>query len=201
MSDAAVSVDYADHVRSWLTESAAIKQELAAGQAPAIVAAAKALAQAFEAGHKLLTCGNGGSAADAQHIAAEFVVRLRPENLRRALPAIALPTDSSVLTACANDYDFERIFVRQVEALGQAGDILLAISTSGNSLNIVHAAEEARERGMTVIAFTGRTGGRLKGVADHVIRVPSDDVLRIQESHITLGHILCHLVDKQLFNL
>ena len=201
MSDAAVEVDHAAQVRAWLAESADVKQRLATGQAPAIVAAGKALAAAFEAGHKLLVCGNGGSAADAQHIAAELVVRLRPDNVRRALPAIALTTDSSGLTACANDYDFDRIFVRQVEALGQEGDVLLAISTSGNSANVAHAADEARRLGMTVIALTGRTGGRLKGLADHTIRVPSDDVLRVQESHIAVGHILCHLVDKLLFNM
>ncbi len=201
MTDPAVAVDYAKQVREWLAESAAVKEQIAREHAEALVEAAQVLADAFQNEHKVLLCGNGGSAGDAQHLAAELIVRLRPENVRRALPAIALTTDTSALTACANDYDFDRIFSRQVEALGQEGDVLLAISTSGNSANVIKAAEEARERGMRVIAFTGRTGGQLKGVAHHTIRVPSDDVMRIQESHIAVGHIVCHLVDKMLFGL
>lgn len=201
MSDPAVAVDYAKHVRDWLVESAAVKSQLAAEQADALVEAARIMADAFTNEHKVLLCGNGGSAGDAQHLAAELIVRLRPENIRRALPAIALTTDTSALTACANDYDFERVFSRQVEALGQEGDVLVTISTSGNSANVIKAAEMARERGLKIIAFTGKTGGRLKGVVDLAIRVPSDDVMRVQEAHIAVGHVVCHLVDKMLFNL
>lgn len=201
MPDAAVETDYAKNVRDWLAESSRVKIALAEQQDKTIVAAALAVADALEHDHKVLLCGNGGSAADAQHLAAELVVRLRPENVRRALSAIALTTDASTLTACANDYDFDRIFARQVEALGMEGDVLLAISTSGSSANVVKAAEEARERGLKVIALTGRTGGRLKGLADITVRVPSDDVMRVQEAHIAAGHVICHLVDKILFNL
>ncbi len=144
-------------------------------------------------GNKVLICGNGGSAADAQHIAAEFVGRYETE--RRALPAIALTTDTSALTALANDYSFERIFARQVEALAAEGDLLIAISTSGNSPNVIAAVMEARRKGCTVIGMTGSGGKKLASLCDACLLVPSQRTARIQEAHITVAHIWCEMVD------
>jgi D-sedoheptulose 7-phosphate isomerase len=141
-----------------------------------------------------LICGNGGSAADAQHIAAEFVGRYETE--RRALPAIALTTDTSALTALANDYGFERVFARQVEALAQPGDCLIAISTSGNSPNVIAAVMTARSLGCRVIGMTGAKGKKLASLSDACLMVPSDRTARIQEAHITIAHIWCELVDE-----
>ncbi|HMM79471.1 MAG TPA: D-sedoheptulose 7-phosphate isomerase [Pyrinomonadaceae bacterium] len=155
--------------------------------------AAKLISTTFSSGGKVLICGNGGSAADAQHIAAEFVGRYETERI--ALPAIALTTDTSALTALANDYDFERIFARQVEALGREGDCLIAISTSGNSPNILTAVMTARSRGLKIVGFTGAHGKRLAGLSDIAIMVPSERTARIQEGHITAGHIICELID------
>ncbi|MBX3282186.1 MAG: D-sedoheptulose 7-phosphate isomerase [Acidobacteria bacterium] len=160
---------------------------------PAIRDAAKLISDVFSSGGKVLICGNGGSAADAQHIAAEFVGRYESERI--ALPAIALTTDTSALTALANDYDFERIFARQVEALGREGDCLVAISTSGNSPNVLAAVMSARSRGMKIIGFTGSNGKRLSGLSDIAIMVPSPRTARIQEGHITAAHIICELID------
>jgi D-sedoheptulose 7-phosphate isomerase len=157
---------------------------------------AEKLFETFEAGNKVLLCGNGGSAADAQHIAAEFVGRYETE--RKALPAIALTTDTSALTALANDYDAERIFSRQVEALGSKGDCLIAISTSGNSPNVIAAVMTARSRGCSVIGFTGSRGKKLAGLCDLCISVPSDRTARIQEAHITIAHIICEIIDAKL---
>jgi D-sedoheptulose 7-phosphate isomerase len=145
----------------------------------------------------LMLCGNGGSAADAQHIAAEFVNRLEME--RPPLPAISLAADSSIITCIGNDYSFDDIFTKQVKAIGLEGDVLLAISTSGNSQNIVSAAEAASEMGIYVAALTGCKGGKLKDVSDLCLIVPSDRTARIQESHILAGHIICKLVDHILF--
>jgi D-sedoheptulose 7-phosphate isomerase len=150
----------------------------------------------FKSGKKVLLCGNGGSAADAQHIAAEFVGRY--ENERRALPAIALTTDTSALTALANDYDFERIFSRQVDALAVEGDCLIAISTSGNSPNIISAVMAARKLGCKVVGMTGAKGKKLASLSDACIMVPSDRTARIQEAHITIAHIWCELIEKWL---
>jgi D-sedoheptulose 7-phosphate isomerase len=161
-----------------------------------LVAAADAVARAFSEGKKVLLCGNGGSAADAQHIACELVGRFFRE--RRAVPAIALTTDTSILTAVANDYSFDDVFARQVEAFGQPGDVLIAITTSGNSKNVIRAAEAARERGLIVIGLSGRTGGKLKELSDPCLCVPSDSTPRIQEMHILLGHILCEIVEEGL---
>lgn len=141
-------------------------------------------------------CGNGGSAADAQHIAAEFVVRYQLK--RRALPAIALTTDTSILTAHANDFDFDSVFARQIEALGNAGDTLIAISTSGNSKNIVQAAQIARAKNLNVIALTGESGGSLAEFSTHLITVPSKITARIQEVHILIGHYWCGVVEEGL---
>ena len=155
--------------------------------------AAKLLIATFERGNKVLLCGNGGSAADAQHIAAEFVVRY--EKKRRALPAIALTTDSSILTAHANDFEFDSVFARQIEALGSAGDTLIAISTSGNSKNILQAAHAAKAKGLNVIALTGESGGALVDMATLTIKVPSTVTARIQEAHILIGHYWCGVVE------
>ncbi|MEQ1605252.1 MAG: D-sedoheptulose 7-phosphate isomerase [Pyrinomonadaceae bacterium] len=152
------------------------------------------LVETFKAGNKVLICGNGGSAADAQHIAAEFVGRFETE--RKALPAIALTTDTSALTALANDYDFERIFARQVDALAADGDCLIAISTSGNSRNVIAAVMAARNRGCRVIGMTGANGKKLASLSDGCILVPSERTARIQEAHITIAHIWCEMVDE-----
>ena len=151
------------------------------------------LAKRLLAGQRILLCGNGGSAADAQHIAAELVCRF--ETVRRGLPAIALTTDSSALTAIANDFGFEHLFARQVEALGREGDILIAISTSGNSRNIVAAAEAARRLGLIRIGLLGGDGGLLRKQVDHALVVPSAVTARVQECHILVGHIWCAMVD------
>ncbi len=151
---------------------------------------------AHRQGKKILLAGNGGSAADAQHIAAELVGRFHRE--RSALAAIALTTDSSALTAIGNDYGFDLVFSRQVEALGQAGDVLIGISTSGNSPNVLAATEAARARGMKIIGFTGKTGGKMATLCDVMVQVPSTETPRIQECHILLGHILCQLIEEAM---
>jgi len=157
-----------------------------------IIKVAEVVTSALQAGKKVILFGNGGSAADAQHIAAELVGRFRVE--RGALPAIALTTNTSLLTAIANDYDFERVFARQVEAIVHEGDVVVGISTSGNSQNVIAGMVAARRRGAVTVALGGG-GGRLREVADHVLAVPSRDTARIQEAHIAIGHILCHLVE------
>lgn len=152
----------------------------------------------FRSGHKLLLFGNGGSAADAQHIAAEFVNRFRME--RRPLPAIALTTDSSALTSIANDYSYDQVFSKQVEALGAPGDAAIAISTSGNARNVLYAVAACKRLGVTVIALTGGTGGKLLRQADHVLCATSTtETARIQETHILVAHVICDLVDQSLF--
>ncbi len=149
--------------------------------------------------NKVLFCGNGGSAADSQHIATEFTIRLNHEIKRKGLPAIALTTDSSALTAGGNDIGYENTFARLVEALGRKGDVLVGISTSGNSENIIRAVDKAHENGMKVIGFLGKDGGKLKSRCDLPIIVPSDNTQRIQEGHITIGHIVSELVEMELF--
>lgn len=149
--------------------------------------------------NKLLLCGNGGSAADCQHIATEFMIRLSHDINRPALPAIALTTDTSNLTAGGNDIGFENVFARNVEGLGAAGDVLLAISTSGNSGNVIKAVEMAHKKQMKVIGFLGGNGGKLKDMVDIAIVIPSNNVQRIQEGHITVAHILCEGVERSLF--
>lgn len=152
---------------------------------------------AFERGNKVLFCGNGGSASDAQHLAAELTGRFYTD--RDALPAEALHCNTSYLTAVANDYSYDVIYSRLLKGIGNQGDILVGLSTSGNSKNIVKAFEVAKQKGMTTIAFTGSTGGKLKNLSDHLINIPSDDTPRIQESHITIGHIICQLVEERYF--
>lgn len=152
------------------------------------------ISETLKKGNKVLLCGNGGSAADAQHIAAELVGRFVTE--RRGLPAIALTTDTSILTAVSNDYGFERIYERQVEALGQKGDLLIGLSTSGNSANILKALEKAQAMGVTTVGLLGGKGGTCKPFCDYSLVVKSFEAARIQEIHITIGHILCGIVDK-----
>jgi D-sedoheptulose 7-phosphate isomerase len=158
---------------------------------------ANLIIDAFKKGKKLLICGNGGSAADSQHFAAEMVGRYKKD--RRGLPAIALTTDTSIITAVANDYGFDAIFEKQVEALGEKGDILFAISTSGNSPNVLKAMEKAKTKGMNVIGLSGKNGGKMKGLCDIDLIVPSSNTPRIQESHITMIHIICELVEGGMF--
>ena len=162
-----------------------------------VFSAARVTAEAMHAGHKLLVCGNGGSAADSQHIVAEFVSRLTVD--RPALPAIALTTDTSILTAIGNDHSFDKVFARQVEALGRPGDVLLAISTSGNSHNCINALEQARSLGVSTIALTGNCGGKMAALADINIIVPSTVTMNIQESQLALEHIFCMLVERCYF--
>ncbi|OOP57550.1 MAG: phosphoheptose isomerase [Candidatus Brocadia carolinensis] len=155
------------------------------------------LITAFKNGHRLYLIGNGGSAADAQHIAGELIGRFKMN--RRPLPAVALTTDTSVITALANDFGYDTCFARQVEALSSPGDIVLALSTSGNSKGILHAVQIAQDRGAITIGFTGEDGGLLKDAVDICLKIPSDNTPRIQECHITVGHVLCSLIEKELF--
>lgn len=155
------------------------------------------IVKCYKAGHTLLLCGNGGSAGDAQHIAGEMVARFRIE--RKALSAIAFNTNSSVVTAIGNDYEYNKIFERQVEAFGHEGDVLIAISTSGNSESVVRAIEKAKEMGIKTVSFLGKDGGKCKGISDYSIIVPSEDTPRIQESHIMVGHIICDIVERRMF--
>lgn len=161
-----------------------------------VARAAQLVASALRRGRKVLLCGNGGSAADAQHIAAELVGRFRRE--RRGLPAVALTADTSVVTALGNDYGFEEVFARQVDAAGQQGDVLVALSTSGNSRNVLRACEMARTKGLRVIGLTGADGGQLKSLCDICLCVSSRDTARVQEVHILLAHIICELVETAL---
>lgn len=163
-----------------------------------ILAAARAIADVFASGGKLLLCGNGGSAADCQHFAAEFVSRLSPRLERPGLPAIALTTDTSFITAYANDYSYDGVFERQVQALGRSGDLLLGISTSGASRNVVRALEAAKVLGLRTVALIGK-GGRLAEVADITIAVPVENAQYVQEAHLTIEHIICDLVERQLY--
>jgi D-sedoheptulose 7-phosphate isomerase len=162
-----------------------------------LIDAAKKTAEALRRGHKLLVAGNGGSAADAQHVVAEFVSRLVKD--RPALPAIALTTDSSILTGIGNDYGYECVFSRQIEALGQPGDVFLAISTSGNSPNIVRALELAQATGLLTIGLTGESGGRMPKLCDYCLRMPSPVTMHIQEAHLALEHTFCLLVEQIYF--
>lgn len=182
-----------------LVESAETKVNIQRECMNDINSAVDLLINMYKNGHKLLLCGNGGSAADCQHIATELMIRLNHKIQRPALPAIALTTDTSNMTACGNDIGFENVFARNVEGLGQAGDVLLAISTSGNSSNIVKAVNKAKEQGMKVIGFLGGTGGQLLNIVDIPIKIPSYNTQRIQEGHITVAHIICELLESELY--
>src|SRR6266446_923759 len=178
-------------------ESAEVKLKFLQEYTDRIVEVTDLILSAYRQGHKLLFFGNGGSATDASHLAAELVNRYRRD--REGLPAIALTTDMSVITSIGNDISYNEIFSRQVQALGQKGDIAFAISTSGNSPNVLRAVDAAKQKGITTIGVTGGTGGKLVNLVDHVFVVPSKNTARIQETHITLGHIICELVEEHLF--
>jgi D-sedoheptulose 7-phosphate isomerase len=186
-----------EQIRAQLLESCRVKQSFSEELLSRIETFAVRAAEALAAGHKLFFFGNGGSAADAQHLAAELVVRLHAD--RPGLPALALTANTSVLTAAANDYGFEQIFSRQIESLVERGDILVAISTSGKSPNIVRGVEAGARRGALRVALTGETGGALADKVDLLLNVPSRDAQRIQEAHITIGHIACSLIEEIRF--
>jgi D-sedoheptulose 7-phosphate isomerase len=193
------STDFVAFIESRIAESVAVKQAILCDRAATALISeiAANLADAFRAGRKLLLFGNGGSAADAQHMAAELVSRFRFD--RPALPAIALTVNTSCLTAIANDVCYESIFARQIEALAYPGDIALGISTSGNSPNVLRAIERANAKGARTIGLSGKSGGELKRCAQRCLCVPSEDTTRIQEAHILIGHILCEIVERELF--
>ena len=180
-----------------IRESADVKNTMIVTSVEDIEKAADMMVAAVQNGNKILWCGNGGSAADAQHMAAELMGGLRSHD-RPAIQSIALTTDTSFITAWSNDTDYESIFSRQIEGLGSAGDILMAISTSGNSRNVVKAVESCNDKGITVIVLTGKTGGVLKDMGDVTISIPSDDTQRIQEGHLLAEHILCEMVEKSV---
>jgi len=190
--------DADQRLRRHIESSIETKRKLLAGDIRPILEAARIMTESLASGHKVLICGNGGSAADAQHIAAEFVSVLSKGFLRPGLGAIALTTDTSILTANANDFGFAGIFERQVQALGRPGDVVIGISTSGNSENVLRAVSYARAHEMCTIALTGADGGKLAQAAQTVLRVPSTVTQFIQESHVMLGHILCDLVEQSL---
>ena len=187
----------AEQVRALFLESARVKTAVAEALAPAIAEAADWVGEAFRAGHKALLFGNGGSASDALHVAGEWTGKLGPD--RPALPAIALPANVAELTAVANDYGYDHVFARGIEAHGQPGDVALAFSTSGSSPNVLAAVDEARARGLRTIGLLGRGGGKLADRVDLALVVPSDDTQRIQEAHIAIGHAIAELVDAALF--
>lgn len=192
-------MDHTAHVRRHFQDAIELKTRMSETLAPAIARAGEALAAALARGNKVLACGNGGSAADCQHFAAELVGRFERE--RPGLPAVALTVDTSALTAIANDYSYDEVFSKQVEALGREGDALLALSTSGNSRNVIAAMKAARARGMAVVALTGRDGGemaRLLGAGDHHLNVAHPRTMRIQEVHILALHCLCDTIDNVL---
>lgn len=182
-----------------LNESAETKLKIRDQLMNEVLSAVDLLVECYKNGNKLLLCGNGGSAADSQHIATELMIRLSHHIQRPALPAIALTTDSSNLTAGGNDIGFENVFARNVEGLGNKGDVLLAISTSGNSPNVIKAVDMAHQKGMKVIGFLGGSGGKLKPMVDIPIVIPSPNTQRIQEGHITVAHIICELVEDKLY--
>jgi D-sedoheptulose 7-phosphate isomerase len=188
-----------DLVREKLSEGVSVMEAVARDAAlhATLAAAAEVTADALLAGRKLMVAGNGGSAADAQHVAAEFVCRLVDD--RPALRAVALTTDSSALTAIGNDYGFERLFARQIEALGQPGDIFLAISTSGNSPNVLRALEQCRAMGIVTIGLSGKTGGKMAPLCDYLLCMPSEVTMYIQQAHLALEHIFSLLVERRCF--
>ncbi len=194
-----MSLSDRDLITRSLIASAELKKKMIDACSDDIVKSAELIASCFSKGNKLLLCGNGGSAADAQHIAAEFVIRLSREKIRPALPAIALTTDTSYLTAGANDLGYENVFSRAVEALGRENDILIAISTSGNSPNIINAVQLANDRKLLTLGLLGAHGGKILSLCNHSVVVPSDDTQRIQEGQITAAHIICQLVEEKLF--
>ncbi len=196
---AITSEQQTERARTSLMVSTAVTKRTAEVCLESIATAAEMMAASFRAGGKLLLCGNGGSAADCQHLAAEFVSIMEKDFQRPGLPAIALTTDTSFLTAFSNDFGYERVFERQVQAHGKPDDVLIGISTSGNSPNVLRAVEVARGLGMKTIGLTGN-GGRLASIADVTISIPSSDTQQIQETHLIVEHILCDLVECHLFD-
>ena len=188
-----------EQIKKDLKSSAELKIQVANTMAEQISEAIKKISASLKNGRKIMLCGNGGSAADSQHLATELVVRLTEKVSRKALPAIALTTDTSTLTAAANDFGFDSVFARQVEAHGAKGDILMIFSTSGNSSNVIKAVETAKNMEVETIGMLGKDGGKLKTMVDLPLVIPSDDTQRIQEAHITIGHIIIQAVEKRLF--
>ena len=186
-----------ENIKNQILDSAKIKNEMVKNGVESIEKAAELLIGSINAGGKILWCGNGGSAADAQHLATELMGGMSDHD-RMPIPSIALTTDSSFITAWSNDTDFDSIFSRQVQGLGEEGDVLVGISTSGNSENVINALKQAKYKNLKTIAFTGKTGGSLDGIADITIKVPSDNTQRIQESHIMIGQILCSLIELSI---
>jgi D-sedoheptulose 7-phosphate isomerase len=199
MKESRKNLDKKKFIIDSLKESSDTKLKIQRHCMEDILSAVEVLVNTFKNGGKLLLCGNGGSAADCQHIAAEFIIRLSHDIQRPAIPAIALTTDTSNLTAGGNDIGFENVFARSVQGLGNDGDVLLAISTSGNSPNIIKAVEASKAKGIKVIGFLGGSGGKLKELVDIQIIIPSNNVQRIQEGQITVAHIICELVELELF--
>ena len=186
-----------ENIKNQILDSAKIKKEMVKNGVESIEKAAELLIGSINAGGKIIWCGNGGSAADAQHLATELMGGMSDHD-RMPIPSIALTTDSSFITAWSNDTDFDSIFSRQVQGLGEEGDVLVGISTSGNSENVINALKQAKYKNLKTIAFTGKTGGSLDGIADITIKVPSDNTQRIQESHIMIGQILCSLIELSI---
>ena len=191
------TTEVVEKIKSHLNSSAEVKRQIAEALPVKIAEAATLITECFRSGGKVVLLGNGGSAADAQHLAAELVGRFKME--RDALPAMALTTNTSILTALGNDYGYDAVFAKQVQAWAQVGDVVIGISTSGNSPNVVSGMEKARELGARTIALTGGGGGKMAEVADLPIVVPSSDTPRIQEGHIAIGHVICHIVEESLF--
>lgn len=192
-------MNFKTHIENAVADSIGTKQRLLDLESENILKCGMILAEAIKNGNKLLFCGNGGSAADSQHLAAELVVRLRSHINRPALAAIALTVDTSILTAGGNDIGFDNIFARGVEAYGQAGDVLIGISTSGNSENVIRAIEQAKSRNLKVVALLGSSGGKMDSIVDNKVVVPSNVTARIQESHILIGHIWCEMIEEYCF--
>lgn len=190
---------YNNLIESTINESIATKQAVLSELSPKILEVAEFLSEAVRNNKMLMFAGNGGSAADAQHIAAELVIRFRGSVNRRAIKAMSLSVDPSIMTAGGNDIGYDNIFAREVEAYGTAGDVLIGISTSGNSPNVKKAIETAKQMGVKTIGLLGGTGGTIKGMSDYELIVPSSVTARIQESHIMIGHILCDIVERELF--
>jgi D-sedoheptulose 7-phosphate isomerase len=195
-----MKADWQDILKSAVEENINVQNQILSQAPENILQATKQLLTTIRKGGKILLCGNGGSAADAQHIAAEFVIRLKTTSNRPAIAAQALTVDTSILTASANDFGFDFVFSRQIEALGALGDTLIVLSTSGNSPNVIEAVNMAHEKGLYVIGLLGETGGKLKKLVDLAILVPSVDTARIQESHILLAHIICDIIENELFS-
>ena len=189
-----------DFISNSLKESSEVKLLIEKKCSADIIKSIDILVESLKNGKKLLLCGNGGSAADSQHIAAEFIIRLSHDLNRPAIPAIALTTDTSILTAGGNDIGYENVFARTVEGLGNEGDILIAISTSGNSENVIKAVDTAKSKGMKIIGFLGGRGGKLKDLVDVAVIIPSPSTGRIQEGHITVAHIICEAVERKLYS-